>query len=264
MMSNNINTKLMMEACDRLGYSYSPIPKNRNDFFDAYVISDKLTGKSFVCSAWSLYPTQTHWHFSLMKYKDMCSRFLSQQGFVTISGQFFSSYNSNNLFEEISKYIQESLQYPIVIKPNDRSLNKGVSLIHNDEELMCYLNSNEREFPDLLVQQYIRDAKEYRIFIHKGQIKYLYEKTEGNFLKEPGSIEKYKKDNFQSIFTEFASVLSKKLNAPLIGADVFVKNDEVIVIELNANPALRVISEHYNDKEYAIDIWTQILKGYFR
>ena len=82
----------------------------------------------------------------------------------------------------------------------------------------------------------------------------MYERSDGEFLKEPGSRDSYQTNNYPEFLKMWASKVYKVIDAPIIGADIFIKNELIILIELNGNPALRVITEHYNDKDRAINI----------
>ena len=151
-MKSNINLELMKQACDDLGLMYTHLPIDKDLFFNAYIVRDKISGKQFLSSDWALYPSQSTWQSTLMKYKDMTNQYLSFSGFSTIDGKYFSSTTDKDVYTSIEQYITKYLSYPVVIKPNNRSKNKGVSLVKNQNELQNYLNTYSEFSPDLLVQ----------------------------------------------------------------------------------------------------------------
>jgi len=142
----------------------------------AFLLSNKETGNSFMASSWSLYPTQHNWHANIMRYKELTSRYLNHGDFKSIPGMYINTENmsSQELLDSLMEYVQE-IGFPCVIKPNTGSGSKNINIIKDKEELTSSLPHIKGVIHDLLIQKHIKQD-EYRVFIHKGEILYLYKK----------------------------------------------------------------------------------------
>ncbi len=262
-MKEHINITILKDACEQFGYTCKQISKGVNEYFDAFVVSKPHSKKSFVASVWQQYPTQSAWHIAIMKYKDMTKHYLDKGGFTTISGKFFSAEEKPIDPSEIDSYVQENFGYPCIIKPNDKSLSKGVELISGKREVVDYLHRNTSLYPNILVQEYIQ-KDEYRLFIYQGEIRFAYKYQTGLNMKAD-TIDHFMDSDFPEELKTWAKRLYQYVNAPIIGADVFVANDfsEIQAVELNHNPFLKVVYEKFNKKDLALGIWKDVLEDYF-
>ncbi len=241
---------------------------------EAYLISEPLSQKSFMASSWSLYPGQRNWHAGIMRHKELSSHFLQNAGFTTISGQYIhtAEFTIQELELKILEYIKET-GFPVVIKPNTGSLSRNIYIIHTKDELSKKISEVKENITELLVQKYI-NQNEYRIFIYKGEILYLYKKQ---FVKnevglnrlEESPLDKsfMRKSNFPTYLEKLARDIYTTIDADIVGLDIFIEHDiakeqEVTIIEMNHNPGLGVMYQTYNEKEFILEFLSRVYRDY--
>ena len=199
---------------------------------EAFLISNPSNGKSFVASPWSIYPTQRSWHAGVMKYKELSSHLLERAGFTTIQGKYLYTpdFDNTGLFDEIMAYSRE-IGFPLVIKPNTGSSSRNVAIIRDEKSLMEHIPSIKEHITDLLIQKYIQQ-REYRVFIYKGELVYVYEKQFVNNSNEVDRLHQAPLDkdtmiisDFPTYLRDFAQKLYESIDAEIIGLDIFVPDN---------------------------------------
>ncbi|WEL18178.1 MULTISPECIES: RimK family alpha-L-glutamate ligase [unclassified Halorhabdus] len=147
---------------------------------------------------------------------------------------------------------------PVVVKPNSTSRGTGVTLAHDLDSFLGiadyldlvhdYRATDDRSF---LLQEYIPDARDYRVMLLDGEYvgaveRRLPEAAETNRWKHnvhnggtptPVDLD----DECRAVAESVADVMA----IPLLGVDLLVTDDRVLVTETNARPTID--AEHYDD-----------------
>ena len=240
----------------------------------AFLVSNPESRKSFVAAPWSIYPTVQNWHASIMRYKELSSHYLTHGGFNSIPGHFIDTaqMTQESLHTKLMEYIS-IIGFPCVIKPNMGSMSRNVYIIKDQKQLQSNISNIHSNIDHLLIQKYIKQD-EYRVFIHNGQILYLYKKqfvlNDGmtDRLNESPCEKKYMMtSSFPTYLQDFAKKLYTHTNAEIMGVDIFLESNieteqEITVIELNHNPGLGVMYETYNEKEFITEFLSGVYKKY--
>lgn len=186
-------------------------------------------------------------------------KFLQSQIFQNLNIQipqtFFSFPQKNNLVPE--------LQFPLVVKPNNSSFSKGLSLVSNAKELNSVLTNN----PDQkwIIQQYIQ-GQEYRVVTVNDKIMLVYPKI-GNARFYNSIIQDYRPKNLNQpklveLFQPIVNKLFSNLNLKFAGLDIIIdKQGTPFLIELNANPVCYYYNLE-NGREDFTQVYLELLKEY--
>ena len=78
------------------------------------------------------------------------------------------------------------IEYPVVVKPVDGTGNKGLSICHNEEELLngCEKARNNSDSRDILVERYVTGEETWNYYyLAGGEIRYVYS---GRVYRQPG------------------------------------------------------------------------------
>ena len=257
---------IISEAAKMAGYQSKQIHPDVSSF----IIQDPAGGNSFVASDWNMYPNQQSWHDSIMRYKNLSTHYLSHGNFMTIPGFFYYTdhFSPEQLLEKIHTDVSERFDYPIVLKPNNGSRSKHVYFAKSHEELSRKIVHIQPKIPEMLVQSFV-DQDEYRIFIYKGEIQFMYQKRYQDSMQRDAAPlpETLITDGFPVSLIAFAKQIYNYTTAPVIGVDLFIDdlssdNPNLTILELNHNPGLSVLYKTYNKKELAIQLLSSVYKEY--
>ena len=252
---NEKTPEIIEKALEQAGLRYS-IPQ---PLIPAYCV-DTSTGGRFLASPWSLYPQTKQHTAGLFKYKELTSKFLLQEGFTSVITDFLTHEQLDD-----SEYMQTHA-FPFVVKQNDGSGSVNVFMIHSETDLEnC--RKQVRDIAQLCIQPLVK-RDEYRLFIWKGDITFIYKKgyIPGDVL---GRTDEVMNEDFTPLLKnipqylqDFAQELYTKTSAEIIGADVFLESDinveqVPLILELNHNPGLAVMYSHGYEVEI-VDLLSQI------
>lgn len=147
---------------------------------------------------------------------------------------------------------------PVVVKPNSASRGAGVTLASDLDSFLGiadyldlvhdYRATDDQSF---LVQEYVPDARDYRVMVLDGEVVGAVERR----LPEAAGTDRWKHnvhhggtptrvelaDEHRAIAERVAEVL----DIPLLGVDLLVTDDRIVVTETNARPTID--PEHYAD-----------------
>ncbi|MFB6254447.1 MAG: RimK family alpha-L-glutamate ligase [Halobacteriaceae archaeon] len=160
-------------------------------------------------------------------------------------------YVSNPIEEAEAIAAFEKLQPPIVIKPNSTTRGIGVTKAHDLDSflgIIDYLNlihdwraTGDRSY---LIQEYIRNATDYRVMIIDGKYVGAVKRT---FPSSTDS-ERWKHNvhrgatavgvELPNRLRELAIEVAQVLDISILGVDLLVSNDRVVVNETNARPTI--------------------------
>lgn len=215
----------------------------------AYLATTALGGH-FLTSPWSLYPITKQHSAGLFKYKELTYQFLRKNECRAVETHFVHDISFKNL--------SSFFGLPFVIKQNDGSGSKNVFVI-KDEDAFADISDRLESVGQLCVQPFI-EMSEYRVFIIRGEIKFVYKKkfVSGDHVDRYADV---LDDTFAPLFSDFPEYLSylaknlyEKTSAEVIGADIFLErpmteSQEPVVLELNHNPGLAVMYEYGYEAE---------------
>ena len=146
----------------------------------------------------------------------------------------------------------EKIQKPIVIKPNSATRGLGIALVDDVdsfEGIVDYIKliQNREETGDrsFLVQEYIPDAKDYRVMVIDGEYAGAVErkfrdadakgkKWKKNIHRDAIAVKKEMPESIKKMAEEVATLLKIRY----VGIDILVNEDRVVINETNARPTI--------------------------
>ena len=159
---------------------------------------------------------------------------------------------SNPIGEEELLDAYEKIQKPIVIKPNSATRGLGIALVDDVdsfEGIVDYIKliQNREETGDrsFLVQEYIPDAKDYRVMVIDGEYAGAVERR---FRDEDVKGKKWKKNvhrdaiavkkEMPELIKKMAEEVATLLKIRYVGIDILLNEDRVVINETNARPTI--------------------------
>ncbi len=175
----------------------------------------------------------------LLKDKLFTYLVLEQLGIEIPKGTYFLlgdhqySTTTENIIDALSQ-----AKYPIIIKPNDSSLGKGITLLRKfSKEHVYKAISKVKHYSDvLLVQEYL-SGQEYRVVSIEGEIIFALKKHESPISPEEIPISE------GMSFQEIVSKTTEYFGATVCGYDFVVEDGLVKVLEINSDPFLFRVKE---------------------
>lgn len=138
--------------------------------------------------------------------------------------------------EQLQSVILERFSYPFILKNPTLDRWEGVFLIHNQEELVNYLD--DPNFPCYLIQEFIENDGDYRVLSTRewviGMIKRVNEKDFRNNISTGGS--SMKVEQIPSKIHQITKTILDYYKLDIAWIDFFIKDNECFVIEINDLP----------------------------
>lgn len=176
----------------------------------------------------------------LLKDKLFTYLVLEQLGIRIPTGTYFllGDHQYSNSTEDILAVLAE-VDYPIIIKPNDSSLGKGLTVLTRfSVEGISRAISNVKRYSNIMLVQKYLDGREYRVVAIEGEIVFAVEKYD--IPKVPAQISLSDSEPFVDV----VSTSMKHLGALVCGYDFMVTEGTVCVLEINSNPFVFQIKHH--------------------
>ena len=125
----------------------------------------------------------------------------------------------------------ENAKYPLILKPNDSSLGKGITVLRtfNKQRIDRAINKVMQYSNVLIIQEYL-GGQEYRVVAIEGEIVFALKKYRKPRSPEEGS----RLDN--QYFRQIVQQSMKHTGATVCGYDLIVDGDSTKVLEVNSNP----------------------------
>lgn len=163
-----------------------------------------------------------------------------------------SVYVSNEVSESDLTAVFERFEPPVVVKPNSTTRGAGVTKAHDLDSFLgiCdylslvhdYRATGDQSF---LVQEYLPKAVDYRVMVLEGEYVGAVERT----LPEAATTRGQWKHNVHrggaatgvdlpESLRDLAESVARELEIPLLGVDLLVSGDRVVVNETNARPTI--------------------------
>lgn len=225
------NLKLFLRFLLEFGYSITPI----DDFGLMYKVQ-KGSFLKFICST----DFNSCECSKLLKDKALTYRALDRLGIGIPQGTSFVVGKARNLdsIENVISYLTTA-SYPLVVKPNDSLLGRGITILGKYDEAQARkaVLKAKKHSRLLLVQEYLA-GQEFRIIAIEGEILIGVKKFERP--KPPKEISVLDCAGFLDIVT----ISMKSLGALVCGYDIIVDNNYIKVLEINSNPTVCPIEEY--------------------
>ena len=235
------NLKLFLGFLSKNGYSVTAL----DDFGLMYRV-EKDSFSKFLCS--------TDFNSSecsrLLKDKLLTYIALEQIGISVPQGTYFWVDNSRgaaSVGDILSCFA--TAKYPLIIKPNDSSLGRGVTVLEEYDEVSASkaILKAKRHSNVLLAQEYLQ-GQEFRIVAIRGEILIAVKKFGKPMLpEEVSSID----------CPEILDIVNKSMRAfgaLVCGYDIMAGENYVKVLEINSNPFIVPFEQCLSDKT---------IEGYF-
>ena len=159
---------------------------------------------------------------------------------------------SNPIGEEELIDAYEKIENPMVIKPNSATRGLGIALVDDVdsfEGIVDYIRlvqdraeTGDRSF---LIQEYIPDAKDYRVMVIDGE---YVGAVERRFVESDLEGKKWKKNVHRNAIAvkaempgpirKIAEEVASLLGIKYVGIDILVNKDRVVINETNARPTI--------------------------
>ena len=165
---------------------------------------------------------------------------LEQLGIRIPTGTYFllGDHQYSNSIEDILADLAGA-DYPIIIKPNDSSLGKGLTVLTRFSiEGIKRAISDVKQYSDILLVQKYLYGREYRAVAIEGKIVFAVEKHDSP--RAPAQISL----SDSEAFVDIVSTSMKHLGATVCGYDFIVTDGTVSVLEINSNPFVFQIKPH--------------------
>ncbi len=136
--------------------------------------------------------------------------------------------------------------YPLIIKPNQASLSKGVRLVQNQNELIDGIFQLLKGHQDVIIQQYI-PGPEFKIVLYRDEILFAYEKTSNGPIRpySPGHAREIHKisPEIGRLLIEIALALGLNYcSVDLRTSSLSVVDlSKTYVLELNSHPGIKCL-----------------------
>ena len=167
---------------------------------------------------------------------------LEQLGIRIPTGTYFllGAHQYSNSIEDILADLADA-DYPIIIKPNDSSLGKGLTVLtrFSIEGIKRAISDVTQHSDILLVQKYLY-GREYRVVAIEGEIVVAVAKYDSP--RAPAQISLSNSD----AFVDIVSASMKHVGATVCGYDFIVTDGTVYVLEINSNPFVFRLKQHLN------------------
>ena len=134
-------------------------------------------------------------------------------------------------------------KYPIIVKPNDRSLSKGITILRKfDVKRLQTAISRATEYSDVIIAQEYLSGLEYRVVAVENEIVFILKKFKSP--RKPVEISVSSSPDFNSIV--YNSM--KHFGATVCGFDFMVNKNSIKVLEINSNPFIFQIKDYLSDE----------------
>jgi glutathione synthase/RimK-type ligase-like ATP-grasp enzyme len=155
-------------------------------------------------------------------------------------GTYFllGDHQYSNSTGDISDFLRQ-IKYPIILKPNDSSLGKGITILRKfNQQHIHNAISKVRQYSDVLIVQEYLLGQEYRVVAIEGEIIFALRKHESPMDPEEIPL------SGSTCFIDIVRRSMKHLGATICGYDFIVENGSVKVLEINSDPFVFRIKEH--------------------
>lgn len=150
--------RYLYKRARELGYNVEIIDEKKR------VVKVSKDGKSRYVYKRSL-PLNTTTSTKITKNKLLTSKILESEGFRTPKG-----FAVNSLEDALTHIVNRDLSFPVVIKPNDKSLGLGVyTNIETKEELETLLMQVFEKYKSVLMEEYF-PWEDYRLLVLDGEV----------------------------------------------------------------------------------------------
>lgn len=182
----------------------------------------------------------------------------------------YSSYKSN---DEVANSITDIHNFPVVLKPNSKSMGVNVFKCDTGEEvknaISVIFNKDSYKYDHvLLAQDFVEIESEYRVLTYKKQIQFFYKKdnvgAEFNGNLSPLHFKNAKAvliedQALQSELQEFINPVFEKLNLVYAGFDIAKDKDgKLWLFEINSKPGFNYFIRDSSD-EVVVKMFKSIL-----
>jgi glutathione synthase/RimK-type ligase-like ATP-grasp enzyme len=166
-------------------------------------------------------------------------------------------------YADSADHIVESLKYlkyPLITKPNDSSLGKGITVLTGfNVERIRKAVSKVKQYSDILLVQDYLSGQEYRVIAVDGEVAIAFEKHDAPAPPREISLPE------NSVFRDIISRSMKQLGATVCGYDFMVENGSVKVLEINSNPFIFRVERYLSDstvEQYFLKLENLLRRNY--
>lgn len=271
-MQRNINC--LIRACENLGIDYKFVDKEKNL---VCITSNEHT----VYFKISITPFNLQIHAEICEDKMHTYSLLNSLVNMPKTIQFLD-YNTDEKYQKYLKYksedaiidkIEETFDYPLIIKQNRGSLGINVYLCPNQKEsrnaLQNIFNKASKDYDYVAIaQEFISTKEEYRLVCAYGEYGLAYVRGNADGFNqqywERGELATLitKQDLIDELY-QFVKPIFPVFDIPWVGFDIIrAQDNSLYLIEMNSKPRFEHIMES-NGEALIIKMYEQTLKRFF-
>lgn len=269
---------LIKKACESLGISFEVldtggvfIKANFKDDRFHYFIANNF-GLNDECIE-KICLDKTYLHDLLGKYIQMPN---SVSYVDSDPPELYVTHSSFHSHQEIAQDISKKMSFPVILKPNSKSMGMNVFLCENAEQLQkaveTIFNKNSFKYDHvLLAQEKINIKKEYRVVVYKGEIQFAYQKdnTEHD-AKFIGNVSPLHFENAKAVLIsnevflkkveQFIQPIFEQMQLIYGGLDIAEDaSGQLYLIEINSKPGYSYFVRD-NGEDKVVELFKKILK----
>lgn len=157
-------------------------------------------------------------------------------------------------------FIEQSFQYPLIVKSKIGSLGKGIYKIKTKAELKNIFEQINLLDPnyEYLIQEYISQGNiDYRVVVHQGQIKYVLRRTAKakEFKTNYNLGSEVKLDEITQEIVQLIDKVYQQIPLDIMGLDLIkVSEASYVVCEINSNPGFKGRDSISKKESFAKDL----------
>lgn len=190
--------------------------------------------------------------------------------------ELYKNYSKFNSHVEIVEDILQNNNFPLVLKPNSKSMGANVFICNDKKEVAkavdIIFNKNSYDYDYImLVQEKISIVKEYRVVVYKGKVQFVYHKD--NTIENSefiGNISPLHFENAKAVLVNDIEFISKlqKFITPIFehlslvygGLDIAIdETGQFFLIEINSKPGFTYFIKD-NGEDLVVKMFENILK----
>jgi hypothetical protein len=161
-------------ACSEFGLAFQDLDGGTGLVFS---VASKTKSIHFGAGRCSWYPQNNATASTLASDKYFASRILKAAGVATLGGEYFFLHDRHRAYRPAGHEREDALTYfrkldgTAFVKPLLGSRGDFAQVVHDERELVCYLDQVSRYYDSILIQPVV-SGREYRLFLLDEEVAY--------------------------------------------------------------------------------------------
>lgn len=236
--TRNFTTNVVERVCERLGFAFIQDGGNVNSYQIVFPNGVKTSGRSTILDINGAASAK------VARNKMATHAWLLHYNHATIPTQLFTAQDDR----QTVRSAVEKIGMPCVIKPNEGTRTRGITILENINELDTAIHETESVGTEFLVQPFIT-GRHYRFTVFQGKVVLIYEKPA--FWASEDII-----DDAVEAHPSYRETIARSvsdLGLAWSGVDVIVRDghdikqpataESYVIVEINSAPTLKRYAE---------------------